>query len=137
MAGRDMGQARQAYSDFLPRFRALIELGNWSEGDLRRSLAITRAVKDVYTRTLKDPSEPRHDSLRKLHEKWWLEGSPGEVRVYRFTTQYQKPGTYKVWLSCDDDHCTQYFWRTTTVYNSSDDLGRVACSLVAAAIDMF
>ena len=64
-----MESAREPYSDFLPRFRALIELGNWSQ-DQHKSMELILAAKTVYERIHNDRSKPFHGRLRKLHEKW-------------------------------------------------------------------
>ncbi len=62
---------------------------------------------------------------------------PGQVRVYRFTTQYLKPSTYRLTVSCDDDEGNQYFSSTTDVFSSSRNLEDVARDLVGGAIRMF
>lgn len=138
-----MKSNREPWSGFLPRFRALVELGNWSE-DLEKSIGLIRATKKVYERIHKDQSDPLYDRLQELHEKWLLQLSlqvlPGQVRVYRVTTQYLKPATYRLTVSCDDD-CdndgTQYFSKTTDVYDNSQNLEDIARTLIRKATTMF
>lgn len=127
---------RRAYSDFLPRFRALIELGNYSE-DLETSVGLIRVTKEVYERIHKDPSDPFHSSLRKIHEQWWLQGQPGRTRIYWITTQYLRPATYRLTVSCDDDEGTQHFFQTKDIFNNSKNLEDIAHTLVRNVISMF
>ena len=127
---------RELYSDFLPKFRALIELENWSQ-DLEKSMELIRATKKMYEKIHKEESEPFHDSLRNLHEEWWLQGSPGEVRVYRVITQYLKPATYGLTVACDNDEGKQYFSRTAVIYNSSQNLEDIARALIREVITEF
>lgn len=127
---------RKPYSDFLPHFSALVELGNYSE-DLRKSMELARATQTVYERMLNDNSDPFHDTLRQCHENWWLQARAGEIRIYRFTTQYMKPAMYRVTVSCDNGEGVQYFSRTTEVFDNSDKAEQVACTIIRKAIRMF
>ena len=131
-----MSENRKLYSDFLPRFRALIELGNWSQ-NTKTSMELVEATKNAYEEIHQNKSHPYHKAMRELHGKWWLQGEPGQVRVYRVTTQYKKPSTYKVTVSCDDDKGLQYFYRTTIVYDNNPDMKKVGYSVVRGAINMF
>ena len=133
---KQMKEKREPYSDFLPRFRVLIEAGNWSE-NLSVSMGLLRAIESEYTKIHKNQSDPLHERLRSLHGTWWQQRKSGQVSIYRFTTQYIKPSTYRLIVSCDDDEDYEYFTRTTRVYDNSKDLENVARSIIRKAIGMF
>lgn len=127
------------YDYLLPHFRAMVELGNYSQ-DLDKSMKVIKATETVYKRVCNDSSEEFHDSLLELHEKLRLKIPRGQTSVFRFTTQYFRPATFRVSVSYDNDgdgeRFVQYFSRTTDVFDNSEDLEAVAYSIIIGAMKM-